>query len=469
MTTTLNCVGKWIDGHIQFHVIAPLQWALLEIDSFRITITDTYRWSEDTIEVFLKQCGKTIRFEHSKWLFELLFETSEAKKRLFCDCLPRLIDLVAALSISDIPFDVLWIDHIPDRKSAWILSITFDGAVGQGMCIERDLSSKTSRLMQLEGWLLSSGSKTRNLAQAAFTFLTDPDGLALPLEFPLLRPARDDAKGGILVICFSDSYPWPFLIPFDHFKHYPGYGRLSSYKDVGWLTTDRSFVEELKNRNNLILELQNPTSLVKHSVFIVNHSYEHFGSYANDVNTALTLVRRIFAKMQNLDVDGEESLISLRLCEDPEPQDVWKLLSDVRMKYLFADFHVADGDWLTGKEGKRVNLHRLSPGTLRHIRLLHIYHCGSVAATYSISRSPDICALLLRAGVERVSGSPARESFCDYVCSLLKILCDSRGLGVFLLAKVLENPGDSEDLIASVNQFLRKYDYAPVNSYPSST
>ncbi|NQU21178.1 MAG: hypothetical protein HQ567_07845 [Candidatus Nealsonbacteria bacterium] len=445
-------------------------------DLLVVSLAEPHRRSglpgEATIRVSYGSSG-SVRFDGPQRSLTFAPESPEVWTRFVRGRLPALADLLTLETTAAVAENVFWIEPSDRSGHCWFIGVRFGRKEGEGLLVERAVDDDAA------GELLDRYRRMdmRRYAREAYAFLTSEHGCRLPETFPLLR-TDDRWVGGSrsLIVRADATRPWAFLMPVDHFARYPGYGGFSQQDHVDWLTSGRTFLQTAVDRVAIARELRDPTRVLRRSVFIINHDYPHFvsglpqcerESLRDSLRAATELVTEVLETLQEIDCDCPEGPVSARYLINPPAECVEATLRDrQRVRYLFANFHVAQGRWVTCAPAERrpgtIDPGVFGPGTLRHLRLVHAYHCESAGDPRRPLDGPSICSRLLRAGVGRVSGSPVQEDLFDYFCSLLTLFCHEEGMWPLLWAKCLETGRDARRLVDRVSEFLQEQQYPPL-------
>jgi hypothetical protein len=411
----------------------------------------------------------------------LTFRVSGGVYRLSPPQVVFLIDVAATLHLCQGPHDFLTIcDHEPADGTAGCGS--GDGCgVGDGGVWVADVACRggtalvrfgqppaalgvrlTDLFDEYDGRAVLGDGDLGAYARRAFDLLTDPGGLGLldPTDASDTGP-HQGGSGPTLTVRVGTRHRWPLLMPFDHFRRFPGYGRFSAYAAVEWIITKKTLVQNALERLALQREMQDVAGVLEHSIFVINR-YPHFDAdpaVARATSAACDLLADAFGLLQDVQIGIDGRRLSARAYVDPPAGRVLATLRDRETWYFFADFHVVAGEWQAGGRAddrpNPVPLDSFARGELSHVRLAHVFHCRSSDDPFGSGRRRTICAGLLDAGVRRVGGSPAEERFMDYACFLLRLLCGAAGLGPVLIAQALAKDFPLEELIMDVNELLR--------------
>ncbi len=376
----------------------------------------------------------------------------------------HFVGLIAATLLTRGKEEFLWVEPSV-KENVWILSIVWNYDNWKGILMERNRIDS----LPLDYFLTREKDKKEHATRLFLLLQDKKEGLGLsdnPL-FSLGELVSDSSPHRQLTIKVNPSEKWFLLFPINHFCQFQ-YGRLSIYKDVEWILSNKSFVQNTFEQLQIQNELSSIGDLLRHSVVILN-TYPHFYADANvarksDEGTALLI--ELFNNLQNVDLIDSEAL-SLQWHLNPDKEKIFELLGDNNIWYFFADFHVENGVWQLGIKYDELSsnleavgfpLDYLEKGDLKHIRLMRVFHCHSVFDPYEFkyinTNVNSITDILLNAGALRVEGSVVEENYLDYICSLLFLFCQSQGLQPILIGKCLEKGVDFADFLNKINKFL---------------
>ena len=382
--------------------------------------------------------------------------------------LTHLVGLVLGALVNQDEEDFLWVGPKTDEK-VWILGMVWDkqDETWEGMLVEATRQPNLAR----DFWLLDTeeGERyRRSFARQLHNSLTHRSGLGLPADFPIFsyKFACNDPHTRQLTIKVDPSELWFLLLPIDHFcrYQYPGF---SQYREVEWIITrEKTFIQNTLERWSIHEGLRDVRNFLNHSVIVLN-TYSHFYQEAairESVEEGTNLVIEILSLLQNVQVEHE--VTSIRWYLNPTRDEIIQELLNHYTRYFFANFHAENGVWQTG-EGRRASWLKepiiqlecgwdfLKEGSLSHISLMRVFHCHSLIDPYVTGVHPSIVVLLLHAGARRVEGSVMEENYLDYLCSLLHLFSQPKGLNLVLMGKCLERGVDFIQTMRRINGFLR--------------
>ena len=223
-------------------------------------------------------------------------------------------------------------------------------------------------------------------------------------------------------------------------------------------------------------------NILNHSVVIINTYNHHLNHSDNtikeDCEEGTGLLIKILSLLQDIWINDRP--YSMRWYLNPSKQEIFQEFSNPNTRYVFCDFHVTDGKWQFGQgenlsytgsddNGEDYNyencdiVDELTHTPLKHIKLLRAYHCGSIHDPYEFNQPPadhsTIVRKYLNAGVQRVEGCLTKDSYFSFLCTTLKFFLDSQGLRFPIYGKMLNNPGEFDNLIINVQNYLAKFGY----------
>jgi hypothetical protein len=370
----------------------------------------------------------------------------------------QFVGMITATLVSQGKEDFLWIEHSNEER-VWIFGLIWNNHYWEGMLVERKrLSLGVDYFLTPEDY---SQNYRRRYASELFRRLNDQqDGLGLPDNFPFCLNGLPSmySQNRQLTIKVHPSETWFLLFPIDYFCRFKKYGQFSIYKEVEWiLTPSKSFIQNSYERDQIRSELQDAENFLAHSIIILN-TYPYFNddSWVKERWIRGTnLVTKILSLVQDVEIGNNK--LSLKWYINPEKYELHSQLLNQKTWYLFADFHVKNGVWQLGKEktNSEFPLNFLEKDSLKHIRLMRVFHCHSVLDPYNPTGDTSITDLLLNAGALRVEGSIMEEDYLDYLCSLLYLFCHSQGLSPILMGKCLEIGIDFNNLVEEANDFQK--------------
>lgn len=416
------------------------------------------------LEIQLPSEGKCL-INYESLRIEASAYQSNDWNRFMHSCLVQLIDLVVAGALFSEEQDILWIEPGSAGK-VWVLYLVQSGVdqwLGHLVEIARPKIVDTSYA------LLGTGQQSENLKSAFADFKS-----WLPTQFFHSREPTPDKR--LLTIKVSPSELWFLRFPISAFCQLQFEG-FASYWDVEWIVTDKGFIQTTGERLRLREGISDPLRFFEHAVVVVNTYSEHqrVGSYAR----ATELILEILSIFENLDFQTHS--VSLRWYLNPSAPELNQLLLDKDTFYFFGDFEASNGLWQvvdgqplgwrgvinsqpsgnSTESGHQYFCTEYGNNMLSHIRLLRVFHCNSIFDPFQASldeRDPadhhTIVRRFLDAGVQRVEGGMTAESYFDYLCSLIDMLCRPEQFKLILKLKCLELGFDYRVLYERINNFL---------------
>jgi hypothetical protein len=335
-----------------------------------------------------------------------------------------LVDLLLTLSLRPRQEDFVYIGDLPTGRQ-WVLSVNCTKRPNRGL-IARCGANSFETLWPTLTAAYRSDKGARGYAQLAFALLSDAvDGFALPAHLPLFDDAAELQERRIqLTIRVKSRSPWPLAIPLDHFQAYDGYGRFSNYSGIEWILTDKTFLQNALERQSLQRALSDPDQTLPYAVFIIN-DYAKFHSRISKENQlareGITLATQVMELLCSTGLARRTPRLGLLLL-GPDTGQLTSVLGDESTRYVFGNFHTADGEWLMSdvpqpRSPSSFSLKGL--GKLSHVRFMQLFHCESVPTIDGPLDRHSICEDVLAAGVGRVSGSAFDDHFLAYLCWLL--------------------------------------------------
>jgi hypothetical protein len=381
--------------------------------------------------------------------------------------MPHFVDILAAALVGDATEDFLiFLDGT--SRPAEVLGARIERSHARAMIVPTCGFDGRQFAMTLRAdYQFALQRDMRAYARVAYdSLLQSKSGLEWPTDFPLLN---GESHQDYLTIRACES--WPLVLPFDHFVRYPGYAPFSRYGGVEWLVTEKLFFQNTVERMEMKDKLDDATYLLSHCAFILNDYAKFHRSPGSHVDLAATagfkLVRELLTLLNEIDVDGTDGPLSARWFANPNRDTVLKILADQSIDVLFANFHVEDGAWqeadvVHGDAPVAIGLSGFAPGSLAHIKQLQAYHCNSLGDCLADDEEQSICQTLSRAGVKRVSGSPMQEDVRHFICTILNVLCNRRGLCPFLVGACLGVGQEWATVSNRVNGYLNEHGYPPI-------
>ena len=372
----------------------------------------------------------------------------------------QFVGLITAALVGQKQEDFLWVEQ-SNNGNVWIFGIVWSNEYWEGMLVER----KRLDTLPTDYFLTAERDKKEHATELFLLLKSKEEGLGLPDSFPFCSDGLilNLLRHRQLTIKVHPSELWFLLFPIDHFCRFQ-YGQFSSYKEVEWIVTSKSFIQNTYERFQIQKELSDIEKLLKHSVVIIN-TYPYFDSLPEareKCREGTAFVVEILNHFQDIEFDTEEGLevLSLHWYLNPTKDKIFQLLRDDDIWYFFADFHVKNGMWQLGlgpsdSTSIEFSLNSLKEDDLKHIRLMRVFHCHSVFDPYDSTGEASITRLLLDAGALRVEGSMMDEDYFDYLCSLLYLFCHGEGLQFILMGQCLEKGINFSDTLKRVNNFLK--------------
>jgi hypothetical protein len=384
----------------------------------------------------------------------------------FLECnIRQLIELLMTRILFRGEDDILWIEP-SGADEVWILYLNQIG--------RRVWKSQLARLLR-PGYidtsftLMNTGEQRENLTAVFEDFKN-----WLPKDF--LRASEDHGNDKLLSVKVHPDQLWFLRFPVSAFCQLK-YEGLAAYSDVEWIVTHKGFLQTSRERIQMREDLSDPANFLKYGVIVVNTYREHSENKICSEGTELVI--DICSILQDIDFDIEN--ISLRWYLNPSALQINQILLDKETLYFFADFEASSGEWETGhgqysawnsshkaqpsvfpaQEIRQESIPQYSNRSLSHIRLMRVFHCNSIFDPHRAfldRRQPadnnSIVRRLLDAGAERVEGGLTMENYCDYLCSLIDLLCRSNQFKFILSMKCLELGVDLSRLYTRINNFL---------------
>jgi hypothetical protein len=379
----------------------------------------------------------------------------------------RLVDLVLARVLLRLEQEDFLLVQPSAPGKVWILSLMSGDGGLKGQLVERDVppTIDTSSLIENEA---DQRSALEELFAVFKEWLGDDFSRAA---------SKASAGKKLLSIKVDSAALWFLRFPLSAFCHL-GYGGLAAYRDVEWIVTEKGFLRSCHERMVAEKELLDLSSVVRHSVVILNEYQKHDSKLCK---SGTDLVVQLLSSLQGVQL--HTGTTSLRWYRNPSGPQVRGILLEPETHYFFADFESSGGQWEPGQgeyqswDRGRSQQRLISEGSpdqegitfegldhrLQHVRLMRVFHCNSIFDPYMVlidGREPadhhSIVRRLLDCGVQRVEGGMTEESYCDYLCSLIYLFYRAEHFRFALRFKLLEGGIDPDDVTARVNQFLKE-------------
>jgi hypothetical protein len=257
-------------------------------------------------------------------------------------------------------------------------------------------------------------------------------------------------RSGSLVVKVDPQSRWVLRFPLSSF-HQLGYEAFARYRDVEWITSDKSFSVHGRERTQIRQELRDIETLLTRTVVVLNtyKEYSRDPKCATGTEAMLTILRLL----REVQLGRGDRRLSLRWYLNPSVEKVREILLDPSTAYLFADFEASTGVWESG-EGMAAAWDRtqpdlatrspialnLAPESLRHMRLMRVFHCNSIFDPFSghpPASERTLVGQLLRAGVWRVEGGMTKELYTQYLKALAMLLLEDDGLKFLVRCQAL--------------------------------
>jgi hypothetical protein len=259
----------------------------------------------------------------------------------------------------------------------------------------------------------------------------------LPEGFPLRNVSPSNS---ILVIRVIPGELWFLRLPISIYACSSGYS-LRQYRSVEYIVTGKSFSQYLHERSEIDTALRDAGTLLRNVVIIIN-TYE-LQEQVERAARGTELLLESLPLFRDIALDGEK--LTLRWYLNPNDETISSILNDKSVEFLFADFESGDGKWEIGRgptqswEGKGESTELSKQKVffqfegrgfdLSHVRLMRVYHCNAAyrpAEALVDHRNPaderSIVHQLLAAKARRVEGGITRESYFDFLRSIISLL-----------------------------------------------
>lgn len=405
----------------------------------------TFRIRDNTIEMQSQSDSLFVALE---------FEDPDRIIEFVREHLGEIVGILVAARLSGRSEDILWISPDVDAR-LWYVGLVWTITGGRGAAVRRHQARRDS----IEPFLRPDTQTTGNL----FRHLWSSKGLALPGFFPFRIP-EPEAIARRLTVRIDPSVSSFYQFPIDLFWR-RGLGGFRDYAKVNWIITSKSFFDNSLRLLHLERELNDIARFLQHALVIINTYPDLHTSpgVPEACSTGMELVSRALRHLQ--DVSLGSTWVSLRYVYNPDKGELRGLLLDARNQYIFANFHVENDLWLLGGGaenggGSLFSLDFLIPDSLKHIKLLRLFHCSSVFAPFSLQPTSWITQKLLDAGASFVEGSPFREDLMDYLCSLLKVFYGPGALQMISYAKCVSEGRDFGSIKAAVIEFMENHEWS---------
>jgi hypothetical protein len=395
--------------------------------------------------------GAKLRVHGPELEMALAFETESFALIFRAQHAAIVTDLALACSDPGSGDAFLWLGT--DRSSLWLLCVTRHDSLWEGQAIERpyvdflDVRTAPSAIREFRR------RPNREQAKRVLEFLRDKtQGLGLSRTFPLFTEAEAVIAGQErrLTVKLEPGCEWFVLVPIE----YLATSRLNRPVawHVEWIATAKTFVRNLQERNQIANEISDLPIFLRHAVVILN-TYRIAGfderliRATERVSTLLSLLKNV-----NVQIGGQIESFSLRAFLNPTATEIGAILHDPSTWFVLADFHVENGTWQLGDEHGEFPVKSLASDSLRHVRLLRIFHCNSMLDHAGGTGFQDsIVSVLLRAGAMRVEGSPFVENYIVFLRQLVRFIVNHPSLRVVLLGQSMAQEADLDRLFNEIH------------------
>jgi hypothetical protein len=290
----------------------------------------------------------------------------------------------------------------------------------------------------------------------------------LPERFPLRNVSHSNA---VLVIRVNPDELWFLRLPLSVYACSDGYS-LRQYRSVEYIVTGKSFAQYLRERSEINTALSDTRTLLRNVVIIIN-TYDLQQQVERAARGTEVLVEAL-QLFRNVTINREK--LSLRWYLNPSHETISAILNDKTVAFLFADFESGDGRWEIGKgprqswDGKAQSTEISEqqsffdfdgrPFDLSHVQLMRVYHCNAAyrpADAIADQRNPadgrSIVHQILVAGARRVEGGFTRESYFDFLESVIGLLLSPQLLFI-LEMQCWTNGKDCNELVGRLKEFV---------------
>lgn len=258
----------------------------------------------------------------------------------------------------------------------------------------------------------------------------------LPDGFPLRN--LSDTNGAVLVARVDPEELWFLKLPISVYACSSDY-RLRQYRSVEYIVTGKSFTQYLSERRETAAGLRHAGTLLRNTVIVIN-TYPHHLKVDRTVRGTELLIEALSLFR---DVTVDEDTLTLRWYLNPSHETIASILEDTSVSFFFADFESGRGKWEIGIGPRRSWDGRCEQAEasekeeyfdfaaraydLSHIQLMRVYHCNAAFTPAAADgRNPadehSIVHQLLAAGARRVEGGLTRESYFDFLHSVIGLL-----------------------------------------------
>jgi hypothetical protein len=268
-----------------------------------------------------------------------------------------------------------------------------------------------------------------------------------------------------LVVKVDPRSRWLLRFPLTTFHHL-GFAGFAKYRGVEWITSEKSFSTHGLERAEIRQELCDVETVLTRTVVLINTYREH----SRDAKCASGTEAMVAILSLFRDVAVGAASHSLRWYLNPSAEKVREILLDQRTAYVFADFEASAGFWESG-EGTEASWDRaegaaatrapiefgFDPHSLRHVRLMRLFHCNSIFTPFSDqppASDSTLVGQLLRAGAWRVEGGMTKELYTHYLKALAMLLLENEALRFLIRCQAIRFAIDVDTQIEQLNSAL---------------
>jgi hypothetical protein len=290
----------------------------------------------------------------------------------------------------------------------------------------------------------------------------------LPDGFPLRQISL--ANSSVLAARVALGERWFLRIPLPVYAcslDYP----VRQYRSVEYIVTAKNFAQYLRERQETTAGLRDVPTVLRKATVIIN-TYAQMKVERAARGTELLL--EALSLFRDVSIDGEK--LTLRWYLNPTGETISSILEDNSVAYVYADFESGRGKWEIGKgprrswDTKNESLEVSEqdeffefPGRtydLSHIKLMRVYHCNAAyrhGDAREDGRNPaderSIIHQLLVAGAGRVEGGLTRESYFDFLRSVIELLLSPQ-MRFIMKMKCWGEGRDFSELVTRLEEFV---------------
>ena len=398
--------------------------------------------------LYIKSGTQSILFKQAA--FGLLDRLAESTAADFCDMLSAMDDEdIEPLLVTGSRYGFVWlVSAVRTQQGEW------DGMLAECPRLEN--------IDTRYGLRMSVDDQERYLRDLFSSFNS-----WLPEGCPLRNVS--DTNGAVLVARVDPEEMWFLRLPISVYACSSGYP-LRQYRSLEYIVSGKSLTQYLYERRDTRSGLRHAGTLLRNTVVIIN-TYPHLLKVDRAVRGTELLIEAL-SLFRDITID--EATLTLRWYLNPSHETIVSVLEDKSVTFFFANFESGNGKWEIGI-GPRRSWDGREPGEvsekeeffefagrsydLSHIQLMRVYHCNAAfrpAEACRDGRNPaderSIVHQLLAAGARRVEGGLTRESYFDFLRSVIELLLSPQ-MKFIMEMKCWREGKDCNELVRHMREF----------------